>query len=152
MHIMIAYDHSRNAQIALEETKRMFGPLKPEITLVNVIEEPGSTTAGSDDMFNEQYREQKDGAEQAARALSAAGFPTRVLLAQGDARKMILRATQERRPDLLVLARHSHKPDGGVIARAIDAIVEEFDHMTFGAVSSFLARRVQCPLLILPAP
>jgi nucleotide-binding universal stress UspA family protein len=29
-------------------------------------------------------------------------------------------------------------------------LVEEFDHMTFGNVSAFLARRVQCPLLIIP--
>ena len=33
---------------------------------------------------------------------------------------------------------------------ATDALVEEFDHMTFGSVSAFLARRVMCPLLIVP--
>jgi len=152
MHIMVAYDHSRNAQIALEGTIKLFGSLKPEVTLINVIEDPGSATASSDDMFSEQYKEQKEGAEAAARQLSEAGMPTRVLLAQGDARKMILRATQERKPDLLVIARHSNKPDSGFLARSIDAIVDEFEHMTFGAVSSFLARRVQCALLILPAP
>ena len=36
--------------------------------------------------------------------------------------------------------------NGGVI----DALVEEFDHMTFGSVSPFLARRVKCPILITP--
>ena len=30
------------------------------------------------------------------------------------------------------------------------ALVEEFDHMTFGSVSAFLARRARCPLLIVP--
>jgi len=68
---------------------------------------------------------------------------------------MILRATEERKPDLLVMARHSHQPDNvplGFIARRIDALVEEFDHMTFGSVSAFLARRAKCPILIIPTP
>jgi nucleotide-binding universal stress UspA family protein len=101
-------------------------------------------------MFEAQYREQKAGAEAAAAELSAAGFPAKVLFAEGDARKMILRATEERRPDVLVMARHSYKPDGNFITRRLDALVEEFDHMTFGSVSAFLARRVMCPLLIVP--
>jgi hypothetical protein len=51
------------------------------------------------------------------------------------------------------MARHSHKPDPGplnFLTRRLDALVEEFDHMTFGSVSAFLARRVSCPLLIVP--
>lgn len=150
MHIMLAYDHSRNARIALDTVKRMFASEKPEVTLISVIEEPGSTTAAGDEMFQQQYSEQKRGAEAAASELTAAGFKSKVLFAEGDARKMILRATEERRPDLLVMARHSYKPDGNFITRRLDALVEEFDHMTFGSVSAFLARRVECPLLIVP--
>jgi len=150
MDVMLAYDHSRNSRIALEAVKRMFAAIKPNITLISVIEAPGSATSASDDLFNEQYREQKEGTERAAAELTAAGFATKVLFAEGDARKMILRATEERKPDLLVMARHSHKPDGNFFTRRLDALVEEFDHMTFGAVSAFLARRVQCPLLIIP--
>jgi nucleotide-binding universal stress UspA family protein len=115
-----------------------------------VIEEIGSTTSASDDMFSAQYDEQKKGVEGAAAELSADGFVATVLIAEGDARKMILRATEERKPDVLIMARHSHKPDGNFISRGLDALVEEFDHMTFGSVSAFLARRVQCPLLIIP--
>ena len=152
MNLMLAYDHSRNARIALDGVKRLFADTHPEITLISVIEEPGSATDATDDMFADQFREQKAGAEAAARELTEAGFPTKVLFAEGDARKMILRAAEERKPDLLVLARHSHKPDGGFLARRLEAIVDEFDHMTFGSVSAFLARRAQCPLLILPAP
>lgn len=152
MHIMLAYDHSRNARIALEGTMQLFAEAKPTITLISVIEDPGSSTQAGDELFESQYQEQKQGAEAAAMELTEAGFSTKVLFAEGDARKMILRATEQRQPDLLVIARHSHKPDGGFIARHIDALVEEFDHMTFGAVSAFLARRVQCPLLIFPAP
>jgi nucleotide-binding universal stress UspA family protein len=153
MDVMLAYDGSRNARIALDTVKAMFGPLTPTVTLISVVEDVGSSTAGADDMFNDQYRAQKAGVEAAAADLVAAGIPAKVLLAEGDARKMILRATLERRPDLLVMARHSHQPDKGplnFITRRLDALVEEFDHMTFGSVSAFLARRVKCPLLIVP--
>ena len=153
MDVMLAYDNSRNARIALDIVKTMFGPLKPSVTLISVVEDVGSSTSGADDMFHDQYRAQKAGVEAAAAELVAEGFSAKVLLAEGDARKMILRATEERHPDLLVMARHSHQPDKGPLnffTRRIDALVEEFDHMTFGSVSAFLARRVKCPLLIVP--
>ena len=150
MEVMLAYDHSRNSRIALEAVKQLFAKELPTVTLISVIEEPGSNTSAGDEMFEAQYQEQKLGAEKAAAELVAAGFRAKVLVAEGDARKMILRATQERKPDVLVMARHSYKPDGNFITRRLDALVEEFDHMTFGSVSAFLARRVQCPLLIIP--
>lgn len=153
MHVMLAYDNSRNARIALDTVRTMLAPLKPTVTLVSVVEDVGSSTSGADALFTEQYTEQKRGTEAAAEALAAAGFETRVLIAEGDARKMILRAVEERKPDLLVMARHSHKPDPGplnFITKRLDALVEEFDHMTFGSVSAFLARRASCPLLIIP--
>lgn len=153
MDVMLAYDNSRNARIALQAVKDLLGPLKPTVTLISVIEDVGSSTSGADEMFHEQYQLQKAGVEEAAAELVADGFTARVVLAEGDARKMILRATEERRPDLLVMARHSHQPDAGplsFITKRIDALVEEFDHMTFGSVSAFLARRVKCPLLIVP--
>ena len=150
MEVMLAYDHSRNSRIALEAVKQLFAKELPMVTLISVIEEPGSNTSAGDEMFEAQYQEQKLGAEKAAAELVAAGFSAKVLVAEGDARKMILRATQERKPDVLVMARLSYKPDGNFITRRLDALVEEFDHMTFGSVSAFLARRVQCPLLIIP--
>jgi nucleotide-binding universal stress UspA family protein len=153
MHVMLAYDNSRNARIALSAVKDLLGGLKPTITLISVVEDVGSSTAVADDMFAEQYAEQKAGVEAAAAELAEAGLEAHVLLAEGDARKMILRAIEQRKPDLLVMARHSHKPDPGpfnFITRRIDALVEEFDHMTFGSVSAFLARRATCPLLIIP--
>jgi len=112
MEIMLAYDHSRNARIALDALRDMFGQIKPTITLVSVVEDVGSATSGADDLFNEQYATQKAGVEAAAAELMAEGFEARVVLAQGDARKMILRATEERKPDLLVMARQSQPPAG----------------------------------------
>ena len=40
MKIMLAYDNSRNARLALENTLDLFGPLKPLVILVGVVEEP----------------------------------------------------------------------------------------------------------------
>lgn len=150
MKIMIAYDHSRNARIALDTVKRLFASANPSVTLISVIEEPRSSTGAEDDLFREQYELQKAGVEAAAQELSSVGMTASVLIAEGDARKLILRATEERTPDILVIARHSYKPDGNFITRRLDAFVQEFDHMTFGSVSAFLARRVQCPLMIIP--
>lgn len=155
MEIMLAYDDSRNARIALETVRQMFAALKPTITLISVVEDIGSTTAEADDLFNEQFAAQKAATDAAAAELGAQGIDARVIIAEGDARKMILRATEEKNPDLLVMARHSHQPDSGpfgFITKRLDALVEEFDHMTFGSVSAFLARRVKCPLLIIPTP
>jgi nucleotide-binding universal stress UspA family protein len=153
MDVMLAYDHSRNARIALDAVKELFGPLRPTVTLISVIEDVGSATGEADELFSEQYAVQKAGVEAAAAELLAAGMTAKVILAEGDARKMILRATEEKKPDLLVMARHSHHPDAGplgFLTKRLDALVEEFDHMTFGSVSAFLARRVKCPLLIVP--
>lgn len=153
MHVMLAYDNSRNARIALDAVRDLLSALKPRITLISVVEDVGSATADADELFSAQYADQKAGTEQAAALLVADGFEATVLIAEGDARKMILRAVDERKPDLLVMARHSHKPDSGslnFLTRKLDALVEEFDHMTFGSVSAFLARRVMCPLLIIP--
>ncbi len=153
MHVMLAYDNSRNARIALDAVRELLSALTPKITLISVVEDVGSATAGVDELFTAQYNEQKAGTEAAAAELAEAGFNASVLIAEGDARKMILRAVEERKPDLLVMARHSYKPDPGplnFITRKLDALVEEFDHMTFGSTSAFLARRAPCPLLIIP--
>lgn len=66
MEIMLAYDHSRNSRIALEAVKRLFGQEKPTVILISVIEEPGSATSAGDEMFQQQYDQQKAGVEAAA--------------------------------------------------------------------------------------
>ena len=49
MKIMIAYDGSRNARLALAQTLAMFRDLTPVITLVAVAENPRDITAGNED-------------------------------------------------------------------------------------------------------
>ncbi len=47
MNIMIAYDNSRNARKALDATLEMFGPLKPLIMLIGVVEETRDTSVAN---------------------------------------------------------------------------------------------------------
>ena len=48
MEVMLAYDHSRNSRIALEAVKQLFAKELPTVTLISVIEEPGSNTSAGD--------------------------------------------------------------------------------------------------------
>lgn len=152
MKIMIAYDGSRNARLALAQTITMFRDLAPHITLVAVAENPRDITSGNEEMFQEEMEELKAHLKEALEVCEKEGIVAESMLLEGDPRKMLLYATEKKlRPDMLVIARHSNEPDGGFIARSLTYFVDELDYMTFGSVSSFLARRVQCPLLILPS-
>ena len=152
MKIMIAYDGSRNAKLALAQVIDMFRPMKPSLMLVGVAENPRDATDANEALFQEEYDELKQALEEGLEFARKEAFDADMTLAEGDARKGLLQATQKINPDLLVIARHSHKPDGGIIAQSLTYFVDELDYMTFGSVSSFLARRAECPLLILPSP
>ena len=152
MKIMIAYDGSRNAKLALAQTITMFRRLEPKITLVAVAENPRYITSGNEDLFQEEVGELKQHLKEALELCESEQVSAESLMLEGDARKSLLFAAEKKvRPDMLVIARHSHEPDGGFIARSLTYFVDELDYMTFGSVSSFLARRIQCPLLILPS-
>ncbi|MDI9244154.1 universal stress protein [Marinobacter sp. CHS3-4] len=152
MKIMIAYDGSRNAKLALVRTITMFRNLEPTLTLVAVAENPRDITASNESLFNEEVEDLKRHLLEASEACNQENIVHETLLLEGDARKMLLYAAENKvHPDMLVIARHSHEPDGGFIARSLTHFVDELDYMTFGSVSSFLARRIQCPLLILPS-
>lgn len=152
MKIMIAYDGSRNAKLALVQTITMFRGLEPQLTLVAVAENPRDITASNEDLFQEELSRLKKHLIDAQELCEQEGVTSETLLLEGDARKMLLYAAENKvKPGMLVIARHSEEVDGGLIARSLTYFVDELDYMTFGKVSSFLARRVQCPLLILPS-
>lgn len=148
MHIMVAYDNSTNAKQALEKTLQMFGALKPTITLVSVIEGVLGSSGVNEEGYLEFKHDFSESVREAAQTLNELGINTDVMIAEGDPRKMILQAVKNKKPDLLVIARHSEKADSNIIGKTLDAWVEEFNFMTFGSVSSFLTRRAPCPVLI----
>ena len=57
MNIMIAYDNSRNARKALDATLEMFGPLKPLIMLIGVVEETRDTSDSAVELYERERRE-----------------------------------------------------------------------------------------------
>ncbi len=148
MNIMVAYDNSKNAKHALDKTLHMFAALKPKITLVSVIENVLGSSGVNEDSYLEFKHDFSESVREAAQTLNELGISTEVMIAEGDPRKMILQAVKNKQPDLLVIARHSEKADSNIIGKTIDALVDEFNFMTFGDVSSFLTRRAPCPVLI----
>lgn len=151
MNIMFAYDDSRNARHALERTLDMFGALKPMVILIGVVEESLDTSDVSEENYLAEREQFSAGLRAAAERIGQHGLDAEVVIGEGDARKVILKAVQRMHPDLLVIARRSEEPDGH-LGHSIDALVEEFNFMTFGSVSSFLARRAPCPVLIQACP
>lgn len=151
MKIMLAYDGSRNAKLALARTMTMFAELKPNLVLVGVAENPRDITENNEVLFGDEVVSLRNHLKEAQQACEHEGYVAETMLLEGDARKMLLAATKKLRPDMLVIARRSNEPDGGFIARSLNYFVDELDYMTFGSVSSFLTRRAHCPLLILPS-
>lgn len=148
MNIMFAYDNSTNAKQALDKTLKMFACMLPRVSLIAVVD-PGAGSSGVNEKSYEEYKfDFSEAVRETAQTLNELGITTDVIIAEGDPRKMILQAVNEKKPDLLVIARHSEKADSNVIGKTLDALVEEFNFMTFGSVSSFLTRRVTCPVLI----
>lgn len=151
MKIMLAYDGSRNSKLALARTITMFKEINPHLILVGVAENPRDITARNEEFFGDVIRETEEFLQEAKKVCENENIDAETVVLEGDARKMLLAATEKIRPDMLVIARRSHEPDGGFIARSLNYFVDELDYMTFGSVSSFLTRRAHCPLLILPS-
>ncbi|WP_245562339.1 universal stress protein [Marinospirillum minutulum] len=152
MKILIAYDGSRNAKLALAQTLSLFGALNPTLLLMAVAENPRAASDANEDLFQQEYNELKQALEEGKAFIEEQKLTCDILITEGDPRKMLLQASKKLVPNLLVVARHSHQPDGGFIAQSLSYFVDELDYMTLGSVTSFLARRVECPLLILPSP
>ena len=105
--------------------------------LIGVVEETRDTSDSAVELYERERREFQAFLREAAAKVSAFGLDVDVILAEGDARKMILKAAEHKKPDLLVIARHSNEPDGGFISRSLNLLVDELDYMTFGSVSAF---------------
>ncbi|XKF16136.1 universal stress protein [Halomonas sp. BLK-85] len=149
MKIMLAYDGSRNAKLTLAKVITLFQSMSPTLVLVGVAENPRDSTDANEDLFKEEYATLKASLQEGMEVAQKEGLEVERVIAEGDARKMLLDASKRIAPDMLVIARHSHTPDGGLIAQSLSYFVDELDYMTFGSVSSFLTRRAECPLLIM---
>ena len=123
--------------------------MSPTLVLVGVVENPRDSTDANEDMFNEEYATLKTSLQEGVEVAQKEDLEAEWVIAEGDALKMLLDASKRISPEMLVIARHSQAPDGGLIAQSLSYFVDELDYMTFGSVSSFLTRRAECPLLIM---
>ncbi|HBG45654.1 MAG TPA: universal stress protein [Deltaproteobacteria bacterium] len=134
MKIMVCHDGSQRSQEALERTVALFKIQKPEIVLVTVIEEPLDATSMDEESF-EKWRSRRDqDLKKAATWVVEHGLNVDAILAVGDPRKMILEASDNKNPDILVVARRG----AGLLEK-----------MALGSVSAYLIRHAECPVLVM---
>lgn len=133
MKIMVCHDGSENAQKALDQAVDLFKAVKPEIVIVSVVEGAADASMINEELFDNQQAERREQLKLVADSLAGCCCDVDVILATGDARKMLLEAVNQKNPDILVIG----KRGGGVIK-----------DMILGSVSAYLVRHAKCPVLV----
>lgn len=133
MKIMVAHDCSGNAQSALDGVVEMFKSMKPEIILVSVVEVPLDASVDSEEIFNQWREKRRLSLRGAAAGIAANGLEVDVVFAVGNPREMLLKAANDKNPDMLVVG----KRDGG-----------KFSEMLRESVSAYLIHHAKCPVLV----
>jgi nucleotide-binding universal stress UspA family protein len=134
MRIMVCHDGSQRSQSALERTAELFRVQNPEIILVTVVEEPLDATSQDEANFESWRASRGDSLKEAADWVAGHGLNVEAVLAVGDPRKMLIEATENKNPDILVVAGRG----SGLL-----------HGMVLGSVSAFLVRNAECPVLVM---
>jgi nucleotide-binding universal stress UspA family protein len=134
MKIMVCHDGSQRSQTALERTTELFMVQKPDIILVTVVEEPLDATSQDEASFESWRASRGLSLREAADWVVEHGLNVDAILAVGDPRKMLIEATENKNPDILVVA--------GRGAGLLNGMVR-------GSVISFLVRHAECPVLVM---
>jgi len=133
LKIMVCHDGSENAQKALDQAMDLFKASKPEIILVSVVEGAADASMVNEEIFDNEKEARRSQLKQVADKLAGCCCDVDVILATGDARKMLLETAKQKNPDILVIA----KRGGGVIK-----------DMVLGSVSAYLVRHAKCPVMV----
>lgn len=137
MKMLMCHNGSEIAQSALEKSIAMLKCEKPEIILVTVVEEPVDASSYDEAAFEEWRAEREADLKGAADWVVKQGLNVAVVVAIGDARKMLVEAIRKKKPDIVVIA--SHPPEGGV----------RFGNVTV-SVSDYVIHHVtDCPVLVM---
>lgn len=132
--IMICHDGSEPAQRALEKTLELFKATKPDIIILTIVEPPLDISDGFEDRFEEWQKKRNEDLDNAAKGVAMKGFNVDAVLAIGDPRKMIIEAAEQKKPEMVVLARRGR------------SVLEK---MLLGSVSAYLVRHANFPIVIL---
>lgn len=137
MKMLVCYDGSESARLALEKSVAMFRCEKPGIILVSVVEEPADASSYDDAAFEGLRTQMEADLKEAAEGLSKQGFAVDALMAVGDPRKMLVEAVGKKKPDMVVIA--SRPPEGGIRFGKVSV-----------SVSDYVVRHVtDCPVLVM---
>lgn len=134
MKVMVCYDGSEAAHVALERTVNYFKALNPEIVLLTVTGEVLDASMESEEVFDKLEQEQHGVLKKAADWVAEHGLEVDAVLAEGKPQQMILDAIDKKSPDIVVVARQRKS---------------RFMQHFLGSVSAYLVRHAPCHLLIM---
>jgi manganese transport protein len=134
--VAVALELGSADEAVLEHVAGMPLPADAEVVLMHVAESAASRYLGTESS-DEETREDLATLERLAAELRAVGFPTRVLLGNGDVKSELTRMVRETGADLLITGSHGHRLLGDLF---------------LGATTSGLRHRVSCPVLTIRSP
>ncbi|HEX7079339.1 MAG TPA: Nramp family divalent metal transporter [Candidatus Eisenbacteria bacterium] len=129
--VAVALEMGRADEAVLEHLAGMALPADVEIVLMHVAESAASRYLGTESL-DQESREDLATLEHLASDLGESGFPSRVLLGNGDVKGELARMVRETGADLLITGSHGHRLLGDLF---------------LGATTSGLRHRVSCPVL-----
>jgi len=137
--ILVAVDFELGVENVMSQTRKYAGALGASVVLVNL--EPLLPGAEGSDK-EEVARDLENGYGEEIRTihdfgtdLTAAGIENRVLIIEGTAADQLVKEAERETPSLIIIASARH-----------GALVEAMTH----GLREQLARRVSCPLLLVP--
>jgi len=145
MKILLAVDDSEFSKAAAEMLINEIKSENTEVHVLHVVESvklmPPTYSFGMGDTFAadftsiiQEWRSQGEAlVSRAAKALQAAGFTTKTIVREGDAKTSILEYADQCSPDLIVVGSHGRKG---------------LDRFLLGSVSDAVARHARCSVQI----
>jgi len=145
MKILLAVDDSEFSKAAAEMLINEIKSENTEVHVLHVVESvklmPPTYSFGMGDTFAadftsiiQEWRSQGEAlVSRAAKALQAAGFTTKTIVREGDAKTSILEYGDQCSPDLIVVGSHGRKG---------------LDRFLLGSVSDAVARHARCSVQI----
>ncbi|MGZ4875169.1 MAG: universal stress protein [Candidatus Angelobacter sp.] len=149
MKILLAVDDSDFSKASIEMLAREIRPDNAEVHILNVVESMALISPaygfGTGPVFAQDYtsiiqewRVQGEATvARAAKVLQSAGFNTKTIVREGDARTSILEYADEWRPDLIMVGSHGRRG---------------LDRFLLGSVSDAVARHAHCSVWIVRIP
>ena len=135
MKIMICYDGSDRSTNALEKTLKLFKDraTPPEIMLLMVADAPGDASMENEEASEVFHKNCHASLRSMAESVAERGLEVDAILATGDPRNMIVEAIENKKPDLVVVAKRGRS---------------SVDRLLLGSVSTHVVNHSTAPVLV----